>query len=542
LTVLGYWAATLEGVPSPVNPSEGYFDDVDQAISWEPTSPRGGQVRKVAGHRGAAVVTGTIVSIVSWLFVACALAGGGEIVDSPAPRAGPSLGTSTLPTPTSPYVGSIDAAVGDGTDLWLVTCTERCGQDAGVSGAGTIQLLASDGDVVSTGYAKSVGALGALEHDGGDLFALGFAADTVTRLRADTGDVVWTTDLRGVDSQTPDPAFLPENVTVSADSVWVSSDRGGIAQLDRATGQLLQVLHLLPGATYDVAWGAGSLWVAEALAGLWRLTPDGDILAKVRLTGTQGNVLQTNYVAATSQGVWVTGDWGKPFVDAEGTSGYVATDTFALALIDPATNAVAFSTDLPQGVGMTVIDDALWLIGADGQTVYHADSSGITPISLKVGPGDRVFAMTSAGAWISGSNGVVSLQPLPPSSSPDVQPPAECTGECWSQGPEGVWVKEVLANAGFALTGDTGSALVGTDETSQFYIWTTSLGPPLASLADTGYSKVHEIDGHPVFGDGVRLVWEAEGRRVWVELGPREDSHLPTGESLIRLLRATSSA
>jgi Tol biopolymer transport system component len=450
--------------------------------------------------------------------------------------------TAALPTSPSQYAGSIDAAVGDGTDLWLVTCTERCGQDAGVPGAGTIQLLASHGDVVSTGCATPVDAIGALEHDGGDLFALGFAADTVTRLRADTGDVVWSTDLRGVDTQTPDPAFLPENVTVSADSVWVSSDRGGIAQLDRATGQLLQVLHLLPDATDDVAWSAGSLWVAEALAGLWRLAPDGHILAKVRLTGAQGTVLQVGSVVATTQGVWVTGGWAKPVVDAEGTSGYVATDTFVLALIDPATNTVAFSTDIPQGVGMTVIDDALWLVGGDGQTVYRADSSGITPISPDLKPGDRVLAITSAGVWIVDSDGVVSLQPLSPGSPPDVRPPAECTGGCWSQGPEGVWVKAVLANAGFALTGDTGSALVGRDETSEFYISTTPLGPPLAGLVDAGYSKVQEIDGHPVLGDGVRLVWEAEGRRVWVELGPRQDSQLPTGESLIRLFRATSSA
>ncbi len=490
------------------------------------------------GHRWAAVVKLTIVSIVSLLFVACASSGYRGIVESSASRET----VSTLPTPPSQYAGSIESAVGDVTDLWLVTCTERCGQDAGVPGAGTIQLLASHGDVVSTGYASTVDAIGALEHDGGDLFALGFAGDTVTRLRADTGEVVWTTDLRGVDSQTPDPAFLPENVTVSADSVWVSSDRGGIAQLDRATGQLLQVLHLLPDATDDVEWSAGSLWVAEALAGLWRLTTDGDILAKVKLTGAQGNLLQIGSVVATSQGVWATGGWGKPFADAQGTSGYVATDTFALALIDPATNAVAFSTDLPQRVGMTVIDDELWLIGADGQTVYRADSSGITLISPELGPGDRVLAMTSAGAWIAGSNGVVSLQPLPPSSSPDVQPPAECTGQCWSQGSEGVWVKAVLANAGFALTGDSGSALVGTDETSQFYISTTPLGPPLASLADAGYSKIQEIDGHPVFGDGVRLVWEAAGRRVWVERSPKEDSQLPTGQSLIRLIRATSSA
>lgn len=317
-----------------------------------------------------------------------------------------------MPAPSLQYTGNVEYAVGDGSDLWLMTCATSCG--GGPPGAGTIVSLSSVGGVVRPAYARRVDSIGALGHDGGDLFALGFSEDTVMRLRADTGEVVWTTDLRGVDSTTPDPAFLPENVTVSADSVWVSSNRGGIAQLDRATGRLLQVLHLLPEATDDVAWGVGSLWVAEALQGVWRVAPDGRILAKVRLTGAQGNVLQVGSVVATSQGVWATGDWAKPFVDSQGTHDYVATDSFSLALIDPETNTVVFSTDLPQGVMMTVIDGALWLIGADRQTVYRADSSGISRITLTLKPGERVLAVTSAGVWITDSNDVVSMQPFLP--------------------------------------------------------------------------------------------------------------------------------
>ena len=355
-------------------------------------------------HREAAAVKVTIVSIVSFLFVACASSKDQGIVAS-----------SSSPPPQ--YTGNIESAVGEGSDLWLVTCIRSCGQQAGR--AGTIQMVSSVGSVVTPGYATPVGAVGVLAHDGGDLFALDFSADTVTRLRADTGDVVWTTDLQRVDTQTPGTVFLPEYVTVSGESVWISSAAGGIAQLDRATGQLLHVLTLPPESTGDVAWGAGSLWVSEALAGIWHLTPDGQVTAKVRLTGADGNVLQVGSVAATPEGVWVTGDWAKPFVDAQGTSGYEATETFAVGLVDPATNTVVFSADLPQGVAMTVIDDAMWLIGADGRIVYHADRSGITPIPLALETGQQVLALTSAGVWIADSDGVISLQPLPP--SPRVQ-------------------------------------------------------------------------------------------------------------------------
>lgn len=319
---------------------------------------------------------------------------------------------ASVPTPSPQYAGSIVSAVGDGTHLWLVTCTESCGHDR-AGGAGTIQMLSSAGGVVTPGYATPIEAIGALGHDAGDLFALGFSKDTVSRLATGDGEVLWTMQLRGVDDQTPDPAFLPFSVTSSGDSVWVSSARGGIVQLDRSTGQLIQLLHLPPASTGEIAWAAGSLWVSEALDGVWRVAPDGQIIDKVRLTGANGYVLQFDYVVATSQGVWVSGDWGKPFVDAQGTSGYVATDTYALALIDPATNTVAFSTDLPQGVSllMTLINDEVWLVGADGQTVYHADGSGISPISLDLQRGERVLALTSAGVWTADSDGVVSFQP-----------------------------------------------------------------------------------------------------------------------------------
>ena len=78
----------------------------------------------------------------------------------------------------------------------------------------------------------------------------------------------------------------------------------------------------------------------------------------------------------------VGGMRAEPFVDAQGTPDYVATDSFEIALIDPATNAVVFSADLAQWVTMIVINDEPWLIGADGQAVYRADDTGIHPVSL----------------------------------------------------------------------------------------------------------------------------------------------------------------
>ncbi|MEP6973539.1 MAG: hypothetical protein ABI869_05275 [Actinomycetota bacterium] len=87
--------------------------------------------------------------------------------------------------------------------------------------------------------------------------------------------------------------------------------------------------------------------------------------------------------------------------------GFVATDTFALALIDPGTNEVVSSTALPQGVSVTVVDDTPWLIGADRRT----DTSGIRPAPIALEPGERILTVTSAGVWITDVDGAISLEP-----------------------------------------------------------------------------------------------------------------------------------
>ena len=108
--------------------------------------------------------------------------------------------------------------------------------------------------------------------------------------------------------------------------------------------------------------------------------------------------------------------------------------------------------------------------------------------------------------------------------------------------PESAWVREVVAAAGYAITGDTGSALVGRAPGTGYYIWTTreeslEARPFEDRITDEGYRKWATIGGVDLFSDGIRAVWTVQGIHVWVAGGPVDD--LPEPEVIDPLVRAS---
>ncbi len=90
--------------------------------------------------------------------------------------------------------------------------------------------------------------------------------------------------------------------------------------------------------------------------------------------------------------------------------------------------------------------------------------------------------------------------------------PGDLNGECPPRGPwsdpdcPGVqWVREVLTRAGFAITGDTGSALVARGERSSFdmHAFTDNRRNPPAHLI-----LQEKVDGLKVYGRDITLWWE----------------------------------
>lgn len=109
-----------------------------------------------------------------------------------------------------------------------------------------------------------------------------------------------------------------------------------------------------------------------------------------------------------------------------------------------------------------------------------------------------------------------------------------CDRMVWARCPLADWVRNTIWDAGFAVDGQTGSAIVGKADGSSFYMWTTRDQGGL----EPGSAPLMEVDGVTVRSGGIRAVWPTRGIRVWVEAGPT-DRALPSEEVLAALVRAS---
>lgn len=96
------------------------------------------------------------------------------------------------------------------------------------------------------------------------------------------------------------------------------------------------------------------------------------------------------------------------------------------------------------------------------------------------------------------------------------RPRREC--EPWAScSPDAAWLRRVLASIGHPNVGDTGSALVvggcGADGRAQCFVWATPGSGSGCGWRDH-WTKLGAVE---VCGSAVRVRWEAQGRRIWLE-------------------------
>jgi hypothetical protein len=119
-------------------------------------------------------------------------------------------------------------------------------------------------------------------------------------------------------------------------------------------------------------------------------------------------------------------------------------------------------------------------------------------------------------------------QPQTTSSSP-IDAAAFATENCdygpWARYcPEAYWARAVIAEAGYRLEGDTGSALVVDMHEAGAYFWAFEPDDPSVPLpkaiADEGYERLVNIERSHLYTDGIRIAWQIHGLYVWLEGGP----------------------
>ena len=132
-------------------------------------------------------------------------------------------------------------------------------------------------------------------------------------------------------------------------------------------------------------------------------------------------------------------------------------------------------------------------------------------------------------------------------ANPDDDSPRGCPREPWP-GPwtacaEADWVRRVVEDGGYRVTGETGSALVAEGKGQSFYAWTTQAARHPAAIADeAGNSRrLAVVRGVAVYGNELWRFWEAQGLIFWVSKGPTEDAIIPSPTALARLIEASTT-
>lgn len=106
---------------------------------------------------------------------------------------------------------------------------------------------------------------------------------------------------------------------------------------------------------------------------------------------------------------------------------------------------------------------------------------------------------------------------------------ADCERGPWSQHcAEADWARSVVENAGYELTGDTGSALTATDGQVIFHFWAFTPEEQPSRLdraaAKENYRQLRErVSGIRIYTDGIRFAWSAQGLWVWLTSAGVED-------------------
>jgi hypothetical protein len=123
--------------------------------------------------------------------------------------------------------------------------------------------------------------------------------------------------------------------------------------------------------------------------------------------------------------------------------------------------------------------------------------------------------------------------------------PGSCAYGPWADHcPEAEWARQVLDAAGYRLTGDTGSALVGRAGQTGFYFWAfeseKAPNQPLSkAIEDEGYRVLEDDNETRLFTDGTRIAWQIQGLYVWLEGGPMNSLDDIDDEVIRKIVRAS---
>lgn len=305
--------------------------------------------------------------------------------------------------PAAPDKGSIQVGgtplelVGTRDSLWMLTCDQRCSGEARRSVGRIVRIDARTARVVASvplrrPHALAVGVSG--------IYALDFWGDTVRRLDPETLRV--TARLRLVlpfELVPGDNAFVPFDVAVGKNAVWVSTARGVLARVDRGVRRVQAMVRLPGKATGELAVGKSGVWVAESLLGVYRIDPAANrVLARIKIgPPSHGFAVDTPVVVD-----------GDVLVIGSRTRSGVLTGERGFARIDPTRNRVKSITPLRSGsLAFTFGKGSLWVARVRGSSVERIDASTGKVTDRFRAEDISALAVAGGRVWTASRSGVI---------------------------------------------------------------------------------------------------------------------------------------
>jgi streptogramin lyase len=247
--------------------------------------------------------------------------------------------------------------------LWVLTCDRRCSGEARRSVGRIVRVDPRRGRVVaSTRLARP----GALAVGARGVYATDFWRHAVRRL--DPVTLRQTATLKLVlpfRISSSYAAFLPNDVTVGAGSVWVSTEWCALTRVDAHLSRPVGSVRLPCDAYQTMAFGAGALWISESLAGVYRIDPATNrVAARIQIGPRTRQLIPVRFFFARGS-VLAVGVW---------TSGGALTGANGLARLDAAGDHVEAITPLPPGqLAAAFGKGALWVARVGGSSVGRID-------------------------------------------------------------------------------------------------------------------------------------------------------------------------
>lgn len=283
--------------------------------------------------------------------------------------------------------------------LWVITCDRDCSGEARASAGRIVRIDPRRGRVIASVPLSRPGAL-AVGPSG--VYATDFWRGTLRRLDPET--LRTRANLRLVlpfEVAPGDNAFLPFDVAIGKDAVWVSTARGALARVDLHASRVLRMVRLPGKTTGAIAVDERGVWIAEDLLGVYRVDlKTNRVVARIRI-GQPTQRLAVDLPLGRAGSVLAVGSWAR---------NDVLTGARGFARIDLRRNQAQTVMPLPSGpLAVALGEGSLWAARVGGSQVEQVDARTGKIVGRFRAAGDVVALAVGQGRiWTAARDGTVS--------------------------------------------------------------------------------------------------------------------------------------